>query len=886
MEGFLIFCLIVVLLVRWVYLRNRFATLESRLETLSARLAGQDLALTRLDRMFPREEVKPPPARPVTPVAEPPAEPRSAEPRPAPPPAPPPFVERPSAPPAPLFASAAAPAPPRSTEEWETLLGGNWLNKLGVFVLVVGIALALGYSFTRVGPLGRVLTSVAFSVAMLVAGAVWERREKYRVFARGLMGGGWAALYITVYAMHAVDAVRVIPDPVTAFLLLLGVAAGMIVHSLRYRSETVTGVAYFVAFGTLAITEAARFPVLALIPLAGSLLYVAHRFSWPRMVLLGLISTYGVCVLRGDSGSPLWQAQAIFIVFWLLFEIFDILHPGAWLLPLNAAGFLGLSLIKWSHDAPDKLWILLAASAAAYLASAATRARTGQWQGAATLTAGLAASAAFQKLDHQWVATALVVEAELFYLAGVRLGARYLRWLGTALFGVEMGRLLASDTVTLPVAAWVPVASVDAAVFYANRALFAADSFFGFAAAGMLALVVGNEVPEPYRSVGWLALAAGAFAVGWWRRLLDFRLQGYLLGILGVTVAVFQSHEPALGAAAVVSYAAVLCALQSAPDRLHEAEREALCMAGSAAATLASVALVWRMVPGEYLGLAWMGLAIVLLELGLRGLPGYFRRQAYAVAALGVIRLWLFNLPAIENSGSWIPRLVPAGAALLAYAIAARVRRDEGGVVFLAASSLGTIFLLDASWALLPPQAVAPMWAAWALALLFAGRGWDIAPLRWQSYVAAPLAFAWCWFVNFAGTEATSAVWTGSLVAVCFYAAMLLVQRGSRERLYYSLLGTTLTALLLYYNISGSMLTVAWGIEGAALLASGFPLGDRVLRISGLALLLSCILKLFVWDLRHLETLPRIFSFIVLGLILLAVSWVYTRYRERVSRFL
>ena len=71
-----------------------------------------------------------------------------------------------------------------------------------------------------------------------------------------------------------------------------------------------------------------------------------------------------------------------------------------------------------------------------------------------------------------------------------------------------------------------------------------------------------------------------------------------------------------------------------------------------------------------------------------------------------------------------------------------------------------------------------------------------------------------------------------------------------------------------------------------AQLGSGFPLRDRILRISGLVLLLGCILKLFAWDLRHLETVPRIFSFIALGLILVGVSWIYTRFRERVSKYL
>jgi predicted membrane protein DUF2339 len=180
------------------------------------------------------------------------------------------------------------------------------------------------------------------------------------------------------------------------------------------------------------------------------------------------------------------------------------------------------------------------------------------------------------------------------------------------------------------------------------------------------------------------------------------------------------------------------------------------------------------------------------------------------------------------------------------------------------------------------------VWAVCMVALALAGRFGNLAPLRWQSYAMAPLVFAWCWYHNFGGLSLLppGASETGSLVAACYYGAMLFFDRGSTARLYYSLLGTTLTALLLDYKISGSLLTVVWGIQGVALLAAGFPLRDRVLRLSGLTLLLICIGKLFLWDLRHLDTLPRIFSFIVLGLLLLGVSWIYTRYRERVSRYL
>src|ERR1019366_6440110 len=149
------------------------------------------------------------------------------------------------------------------------------------------------------------------------------------------IGGGWAALYFTVYAMQALEQARIIYNPWAGAILLLAVAAGMIVHSLRYRSQTVTGLAYFIAFATLAITDVTVLSLIALVPLAASLLYVARRFGWSRMAVFGLVATYATCATRPDTGAPLWQAQAIFAIYWLLFEGFDLLSGDAWLLPLN-----------------------------------------------------------------------------------------------------------------------------------------------------------------------------------------------------------------------------------------------------------------------------------------------------------------------------------------------------------------------------------------------------------------------------------------------------------------------------------------------------------------------------------------------------------------------
>jgi hypothetical protein len=883
----LVFVLPVVSVIVWLRASNRLDTMEGRVSQLTARLGALESVLHQaVPRGTPRPEPTPQPQ--PTPVAPRPASAPVAPPAPPTPAAPPPVAARPWTPPVPppgpAFASSAVSK--RSSEEWETLLGGNWLNKIGVLVLVIGIALLLGYSFTHMGPAGIVGISLAGSAAMLVAGVVFEPRERYRIFARGLIGGGWAALYITVYSMHAVAAAKVVENPYLAGILLIAVAAGMIVHSLKYRSETVTGLAYFTAFLTLVLTQITSLSLISLVPLAASLLYLAHRFQWSRMALGGLIATYVTVALRPDTGAPLWEAQTIFAVYWLLFEAFDILQADSWLLPLNAAGFLGLSLIKWQRADPQHLWKLLVAVAAAYLVSAVLRARRGRWQGAATLTAALGAAAIFQRLDHQWAASALVVEAELFYLAGLRLRAPYLRWLGSGLFGLEAGRL-GADVANLPVDAWAPVAALDAVVFYANRFLCAADLFYGYAAAAAVALMVGFKAPDQYRGLWWLLTALVPCAFGWWRRLADIRLHGYLLWGLGLAGVAFELGNMPLSVAVGVSYALALCGLWSQDGRMGGDERESLRVLGSLAATAALAALAWRMVGGGYLGIVWIGVGVMLMELGFFGWPSEMRGFATALAALGAGRVLINDILSLQNHGLWIPRLLPAAASLLAYWIAYRWWRIEGAVGPVA-SWTGTAFLAVSMWAVLPPDGVAAAWALYSVALLAAGFRWNQPQLPAQSCALGSVAYCW-WLVNLldrSGAAPASALLGCAGAIVCFYGAQLLAPRGHILRLYFSLLAGTLTSLLLYNEISGRMLTIAWGIQGVVLLAAGFPLRDHIPRLSGLALLLFCILKLFVYDLSYLDTLPRIFSFLGLGLILVAVSWVYTRFRERVAKYL
>jgi len=140
------------------------------------------------------------------------------------------------------------------------------------------------------------------------------------------------------------------------------------------------------------------------------------------MALAGLGCTYLICVSRGQSDAPLAQTQALFTVYWALFEGFDLLRikrrvtAGTLdlIFPLNAIGFLGLSYAAWAQKDPGELWMMAACGAVLYVVSAVARAwvlpytefaegddllarlRAGSYEGAILLAAVLTGLAIFR----------------------------------------------------------------------------------------------------------------------------------------------------------------------------------------------------------------------------------------------------------------------------------------------------------------------------------------------------------------------------------------------------------------------------------------------------------------------------------------------------------
>jgi hypothetical protein len=80
-------------------------------------------------------------------------------------------------------------------------------------------------------------------------------------------------------------------------------------------------------------------------------------------------------------------------------------------------------------------------------------------------------------------------------------------------------------------------------------------------------------------------------------------------------------------------------------------------------------------------------------------------------------------------------------------------------------------------------------------------------------------------------------------------------------------------------NLQQLSLSGVWLVFSIILMAFGIWKRARLLRFTSIVLFGLTILKVFLYDLSFLDTLYRIFSFIGLGVILLAVSFLYQKYK-------
>ena len=225
--------------------------------------------------------------------------------------------------------------------DWKAVVGTNWLNRIGVILLVIGITLFLGYAMTFLGPAGKIAIGILVGSALLAAGYWYEHRGDFRPFSLAMLGGGFAILYATAYAAHAVEASRVFDNLYLGVVLQTAIAVVAVWQAVQFGSERAAILGFLATYIGLGASPSLPFVYGAAYPLTLGGLWLSHRMSW-RDLPWGILLYTWFCEI--STGARDWE-----------FEFIG--HPIAWFnLALFAAFEVRERMREFSLRNP--LWIL------------------------------------------------------------------------------------------------------------------------------------------------------------------------------------------------------------------------------------------------------------------------------------------------------------------------------------------------------------------------------------------------------------------------------------------------------------------------------------------------------------------------------------------------
>jgi Predicted membrane protein (DUF2339) len=762
----------------------------------------------------PPAVVTPPPlSRREMPAAAPPSPVLPPPPAAAPPPptarvaAPPAYATfRSSAPasPAPPSSSAPASSAPHKTSEQrmksvfalEELLGRNWFVKIGITLIVLGVALWGIKELGQLGPLGKVALSYMVSVALLGGGTFLEKRERYRLFSYPSIGGGWALLFFTTYALNHVAAMRVLASFNTDLILMLGVALARVFHTLRYRSQVVTGMAFLLGYWTVSLSNDDVYSLSAGVILAISLVIIVLKMGWYELEIFGILSGYANHIywlyrLLGPDGAAghtfaeYHPSTAILLFYWITYRVSYVIrrpkssrdeHISTVAALLNTLLLMGA--LKFQSVRPDLAFMaLLIIGAVEFTVGQLPliRRRREAFVVLCTLgTALMVASVPFRVSNDNPVILWLI-GAEVFLAAGVAVSEVVFRRLGLGigvlvglhLIGIDFQQLMvARRTGEDVVLAAGVIFGLCAAVFYLNalfvgyrwreffddmpdEPLLNAHSYLGaFAAASAAWALCSGD----WTAVAFAAIMLTLAILGRQLKSFHLQLQYGVLGLLAlVRVVVVNLHSDVpqythvrerlitLPIIAAAFYLTAYFTSKSAVtnDYNRRLFRGVFAFAGTALIT----ALIYYEVPELWQPVAAIAFAVLLLEVGRQiGYP-LLAWHTHLLAGLAV----LAALTADSNGAQrWHDIPLHACSALSvvvgAYWIAYRIKLPNAAhaafarVVYTWAGTGLMVWVLNEA---VPAPWIAVSWIIFAVVLALVMRQIGYRQLGWQANAVA-----------------------------------------------------------------------------------------------------------------------------------------------------
>ena len=471
-----------------------------------------------------------------------------------------------------------------SKSEVESKIGGQWLNRIGIVAVLVGVSYFLKYAFDNewVGPAVRVVIGLLSGVAVIF----WSehvRRSGYAIFSYSLKAVGIGVLYLSLWASSQVY--HLIPNGL-AFLTMASLTAATAALALWQDAEVIAAFAALGAYITpVALSSGENnavslFAYIAILDIA-ALLLVWNR-PWVRVLVgcyIGTLLLYSAWHSRFYTLDQFAIAVASVSVLFVVFALAPFidtrdrdLKPITLLALLNAGTYFFEVWELFEHAANARRGAIAALGLAGlYLVMGyllANGSRTVLRQVHWAIAAAFAVAAVPIGLETPWITIGWFVEGAALIHASHRTNNNYLRNLAAIAVFMALARLIAVDEFEVNRlvfnARMTTFAVGILTLIYIAHHLKAVDGQYErtavailVVAVNVLALVALNEEitgawrrqvqvsgPANYKILGiirdfaysalWMSYGAGLMFIGFWKKSAFLRYQALIL--IAITV--------------------------------------------------------------------------------------------------------------------------------------------------------------------------------------------------------------------------------------------------------------------------------------------------------------------------------------------------------------
>lgn len=832
---------------------------------------------------------------------------------------------------------------PEKSDSLELRLGRVWLVRVGIVILLTGLVFLGNFAWAefvaRVGPLGKLV--LLYLAGLGLGGFGWfvqRKRAELSAYGKVLVGGGIATIYYATYAAHFVEPLRVISSPLVGGIVLMALALGIVWLADRIRSQAVAVSMIVLSFYTAAINPVTGFSLFSNLVLSAVAITLLVRRQWVSVSFLSLIGCYGAFAfwrmhatgtlfVVDVPASVFWTAFLFPACYWLVFTISTFLggtetfkngsRPA--FLTINNGAFFALTapLVAGTH--PDGFWMfpLCFGAVVLFLAFVAGKRKPDEaafdgsylTQGLVLISLGIL----FKFSGYQLALILALQGATLLKLSGRR-HDKVLQFFSalsaTVAAFLAMHNVVEGKTHAALTAGAIMVVLIGMVwLFKWQRGLLAPPSFQWRAEGGVLlatalGLVTLSEVTEGNLSV--YLLVAAALAAVLFAHLLrtpELLLMAQAMAVAAILAWVFLFFAGPLQLLPFIVLSLGLLAL------MHWWQHQQLFD------------------PGK----GWKG----------------FWQAVHSLAFVGVISAWIFyqypdaNQHLIFALSAWL--VVGYAFAFRAWALAvcSQLLTMAAAVVFLfslregtswplAVCSIGAFvaqsLTIDFLATRVPESFIEQVrtwgkvvrWVALVMALLSIQ---TYVPPVWHFLAFVALAFGL--FVLAAASKKREALYCAGIALIPGYAQFLLHHMDGGQVFVPDFAGLFLVLLaqqvgrrafcgsdyfdravqgsLIIAGIiglwimtgrmvadvqNGFLITASWGLLAFMVMGAGFILRERAYRVAGLGILACALGRLFLLDVWQLETIFRILSFLVLGMVLVALGFFYNRFAEQLRKWL